>query len=131
MYSRETFFLLTFLILLYANSSGHAQLIGKEKDNVFFEQAVLERLKSAVMGMSKDLEIRVGRLEEENERISLELNLKTRRKSNILPTTRIDFKDEERLDTSFTLVKLDTQNYSDGELSEFLRLVVKPLMMYR
>ncbi|XP_033760050.1 uncharacterized protein LOC117342149 [Pecten maximus] len=74
MFTERTFFLLL-LGLLYLNTNGYSQLIGEEKKYVFLEQAVLERVRPAVLEMMEDLETRVGRLEEENKRILSELNL--------------------------------------------------------
>ncbi|XP_033760056.1 uncharacterized protein LOC117342151 isoform X2 [Pecten maximus] len=67
---KETWFL---LVLFHLNVEGNAQLIGEEKKYVFLEQAVLERVRPAVLEMMDNLETRIGRLEEENRRILSEL----------------------------------------------------------
>lgn len=64
---------LIILILFFLGKNGNSQLIGEEKKYVFVEQAVLERIRPVVLSLTKDLEARIERLEEENRRISSDL----------------------------------------------------------
>ncbi|XP_033760052.1 uncharacterized protein LOC117342150 isoform X2 [Pecten maximus] len=73
MFEKGTSFIIFHLVLVYMNTSGESQLIGDEKKYVFLEQVVLERVRPAVLDMTKGLDRRVGRLEEEIKRILSEL----------------------------------------------------------